>query len=214
MGGTSHVARVRSWLICSHDWPPVVVCHSTFDAKYSLRGLTGENSTDYWIRPHQPLPKTRGLHRFVWDLRHERPAVDVFGYPIAAVWRNTPRTPLGSWALPGRYTVRLTVNGEPQAAPLSVRMDPRVKTSPADLRRLYELSRSLDGALRRVATGQAAARARGTAGAPRAQELQRVSGTLAQLFGMVEGADVAPTSQLVAAVRDAVATAERLVAQP
>ena len=44
--GTSHVSRVRSGLICV----PAAARRSsssraTFDAKYSLRGLTGENST-------------------------------------------------------------------------------------------------------------------------------------------------------------------------
>ena len=63
--------------------------------------VEGRNTPDYWIRPNQPLRKTRGLHRFVWDLHHERPAVGAFSYPIAAIWRNTPRTPLGSWVLPG-----------------------------------------------------------------------------------------------------------------
>ena len=31
--------------------------------------------------------------------------------------------PLGSWAAPGRYTVRLTVNGQAHSAPLDLRMD-------------------------------------------------------------------------------------------
>jgi photosystem II stability/assembly factor-like uncharacterized protein len=176
--------------------------------------VAGRNTPDYWIRPHQPLPKTRGLHRFVWDLHHERPAVPNFGYPIAAIWRNTPRTPHGSWALPGRYTVRLAAGGQTRTAPLTVRMDPRVTATEADIRLQHELSRSLDSALRRVSTAMAAARSRGDAGATRAQELQRMSGTLAQLFGTVEGADVAPTSQLVSAVREAVSAAEQASAQP
>lgn len=176
--------------------------------------VEGRNTPDYWLRPHQPLPKSRGLHRFVWDLHHERPAVATFGYPIAAIWRNTPRTPLGSWVRPGRYTVRLTAGGQTRTAPLTVRMDPRVRASDADIRQQYELSRSIDAALRRLAPAVAAARARGEATATRVQELQRLAGSLAQLFGQVEGADVAPSSQLAAAVREAVTAADRALAQP
>jgi hypothetical protein len=38
-------------------------------------------------------------------------------------------------------------------------------------------------------------------------------GTLVQLFGLVEGADVAPTDQAVAAVKDALAALDTMTAQ-
>ena len=91
-------------------------------------------------------------------------------------------------------------------------MDPRVKASGADIRQQYTLSRRLDAALRRVAPELAAARSRGEAGASRAEALQRLSATLTQLFGIIEGADVAPTTQAVAAVDEALAAVERALA--
>jgi hypothetical protein len=91
-------------------------------------------------------------------------------------------------------------------------MDPRVKASAADIRQQYTLSRRLDAALRRVQPELAAARSRGEAGASRAQDLQRLSGTLTQLFGIVEGADVAPTTQAVAAIDEALAGVDRALA--
>jgi photosystem II stability/assembly factor-like uncharacterized protein len=185
----------------------VVRRYSSEDSPEPL--VDGRNIPDYWIRPHQPLLKTRGLHRFVWDLHHERPAVASFTYPIAAIRGDTPRAPSGSWAAPGRYTVRLTVGGQARTAPLEVRMDPRVTAGAADIRQQYTLSRRLDAALRRLAPELAAARARGDAGASRAQELQRLSGTLTQLFGVIESADVAPTTQTAAAVDDALAAVDR-----
>jgi hypothetical protein len=120
--------------------------------------------------------------------------VQTFTYPIAAVYMNTPRTPLGSWALPGSYTVRLTVDGKVLTAPLTVRMDPRVKTPAEGLKLQYDTSRALDAALRRVADALAAKRGR-------ADTLSRLQGQLAQLFGIVEGSDAAPTSQTLAAVK-------------
>jgi photosystem II stability/assembly factor-like uncharacterized protein len=175
--------------------------------------VEGRNTPDYWLRPHQPLLKTPGLHRFVWDLRHERPAVPSFSYPIAAILGNTPRTPLGSWVVPGTYAVRLTAGGQTRTAPLTVRMDPRVKTPEAGLRQQYALSRTLDGALRRAAAALLKARAQGDAGQKLAQELQRHMGALGQLFGLVEGADVAPTTQAVTAVQEAIAALERTLGQ-
>ena len=42
--------------------------------------------------------------------------------------------------MPGRYTVRLTVNGKTYTQPLAVRMDPRVTTTTAGLQQQYVLS--------------------------------------------------------------------------
>jgi len=111
--------------------------------------VPGRDIPDYWIRPPRVLSAAAGMHRFVWDLHHAPPAVLNFGYPIAAVYANTPRTPQGTWVLPGRYSVRLTVNGRTYTQPLTVRMDPNVKTPPAALARQFALSMRVYGALKR-----------------------------------------------------------------
>ncbi|HXG88009.1 MAG TPA: hypothetical protein VNJ02_06705 [Vicinamibacterales bacterium] len=157
--------------------------------------IEGRNTPDYWLRPHQALSAAAGFHRFVWDVRHQRPAVTAFSYPIAAIHRNTPRVPHGSWVLPGVYTVRLTVDGKQQTQSLVVRMDPRVTTTAADLQIQYDLSRALDQALRRVAAAL-------HAGAGTRDTLTRLQGSLSQLFGIVEQSDVAPTSQVRSAVTE------------
>jgi hypothetical protein len=89
------------------------------------------------------------LHRFVWDLHWPAPAALEGGYSIAAVPHDTPREPRGPWALPGRYTIRLTAAGRTLTRALSVRMDPRVKTSDAALARQLSLSMRLAEALDR-----------------------------------------------------------------
>ena len=48
-------------------------------------------------------------------------------YPISAIYHDTPRYPLGPAALPGRYTVKLTVDGRSYTRPPTIKMDPRVK---------------------------------------------------------------------------------------
>jgi hypothetical protein len=41
--------------------------------------------------------------------------------------------------MPGKYTVKLTVEGKAYTQPLTVRMDPRIQTSEGDLRRQFEM---------------------------------------------------------------------------
>ena len=138
----------------------------------------------YWIRPPQPLSAKAGFHRFVWDLHYDPPRVAQFRYPIAAIQLNTPRVPHGPWAPPGNYTVRLTVDGQAQTKPLVVKMDPRVKTPAAGLDRQFALSKQLYDAITAVDESDSRRRAQ-----------------LLQLYGIVQGADAAPTAQAEAAVK-------------
>jgi photosystem II stability/assembly factor-like uncharacterized protein len=87
----------------------------------------------FWIKPPQTLPGTPGMHRWVWDLRATTPVATNYQYPISAVPFRTPRTPQGRLALPGSYTVRLTAGGKVLTAPLTIKMDPRVKVTAAEL---------------------------------------------------------------------------------
>jgi hypothetical protein len=86
------------------------------------------------------VPVTRGHHRLAWDLRYPPPAGTRRQFSIAAVFHNTPSGPVGPFVFPGRYTVRLTVDGVAQERPLDVRMDPRVTITDADLRLQTDLS--------------------------------------------------------------------------
>jgi hypothetical protein len=97
----------------------------------------------YWIRTPKLLSIDAGMHRWVWDLHYPAPVSTRYEYPIAAIPHDTPRMPLGPTALPGHYNVRLTVNGITYSAPLIVKMDPRVKTSPVGLERKFQLEMRL-----------------------------------------------------------------------
>jgi hypothetical protein len=119
------------------------------------------------------------MHRFVWDLHYPEPDVLEHEYPISAIYHDTPRYPLGAAVLPGQYNISLTVDGERYAQPLHLRMDPRVKTSPDDLRRQFELDRKIADALHRDY-----------------QALQQVRGLRSQLKSLTErkpGAEIAKT---------------------
>jgi hypothetical protein len=93
----------------------------------------------YWVRMPKILSAAAGMHRWVWDLHYPSPESLRHDYPISAVPHDTPRLPLGPRVLPGQYTVRLTVNGHSYTAPLTVKMDPRVNVSPAELEQQFNL---------------------------------------------------------------------------
>jgi photosystem II stability/assembly factor-like uncharacterized protein len=101
------------------------------------------NIPTYWVRPPQVLSAAAGAHRFVWDMHYPNvPGVDA-EYPIAAIPHNTAPQPSGPWAQPGQYTVVLTANGKSYSQPLTIKMDPRVKTSLAGLQQQFKLSNDL-----------------------------------------------------------------------
>ena len=126
--------------------------------------LTEENQRKqliplYWIRMSRVLSTTAGQHRWIWDLHYAEPVSTEHEFPIAAVPHDTPRLPLGPAALPGEYTVRLTVDGKSYSAPLSVKMDPRVKTSAAGLNELFAAQTKLSSMLSESSTAAMQAQA-------------------------------------------------------
>ena len=97
------------------------------------------STATYWIRPFRKLSNDPGMHRFVWDL-HYPPPEGRRSYPIAAIVQDTPSEPHGPWVAPGEYTVKLTANGQTYTQPLTVKMDPRIKTPAEDLKLQHSIS--------------------------------------------------------------------------
>ena len=94
----------------------------------------------YWLRPPQHLSNAAGFHRFMWDM-HYAPVPGIKPeLPISAVYENTAPQPTSPWIMPGKYTAVLTVDGQKYSQALTVEMDPRVKTSLADLQKQFEMS--------------------------------------------------------------------------
>jgi photosystem II stability/assembly factor-like uncharacterized protein len=102
-----------------------------------------------WIHLPQPLSAAPGMHRFVWDVRYEGVPG---GNPMIAFFRGGG----GPWALPGRYTVMLTVHGQSYTQPLEVKMDPRVKTPLADLVLQFKMAQQINTAQGQVSAAFAA----------------------------------------------------------
>ncbi len=197
----------------------------------------------YWVRPPETLSAAPGMHRFLWDMRTAPPKSVFHEYPISAIPHDTPRYPLGASVPPGTYYVQLiagSLKGGRQSSvpvgqipvlqmdPLEVKMDPRVKATPADLAAQFELAskicdemnasyagleqvRSVRAQLKSLAgkspkgpladavsaLEQKASALEGAAqrfGPPaKADSFAKLNGQLAQLLGVVESADAAPT---------------------
>jgi photosystem II stability/assembly factor-like uncharacterized protein len=111
----------------------------------------------YWPKITGPLHTSAGMHRWVWNLRATTPAATHYDYPISAVPHRTPLEPQGPVVLPGTYTVRLTVDGHSESEPVTVKMDPRVHTSMADLTSLHDAQVAMAAALNSVAQADLAA---------------------------------------------------------
>jgi len=73
-----------------------------------------------------------GLNRFVWNLRYE----DSTGVPGAILWAGSNTGPV---AVPGTYTVRLTVQAKSYTQPLEIKGDPRQNVAQADLQKQLDL---------------------------------------------------------------------------
>jgi photosystem II stability/assembly factor-like uncharacterized protein len=86
-----------------------------------------------WARDAQPLSAEAGMHRFVWDLRYSQPK------GARASFRGSS----APWALAGKYIVKLTANGKCSTQPLTIKMDPRAKSTQEELVRQFELSSKL-----------------------------------------------------------------------
>ncbi len=77
----------------------------------------------YWVHPQLPPSAQRGAHRWMWDFQYGH------GGPLAP---------------PGRYTVRLRVNGRTYTQPLTLRRDPSSPATDADLRAQFDLAERID----------------------------------------------------------------------
>ncbi len=73
-----------------------------------------------------------GLNRFVWDLRY----ADATRFPGVILWAGELRGPR---VAPGRYQVRLTVDGKTMTENFAVEPDPRLTTTPGDYAKQLEL---------------------------------------------------------------------------
>jgi photosystem II stability/assembly factor-like uncharacterized protein len=166
-----------------------------------IDSVTSDVIRRFSSRPSSPLEgrieETPGLHRVRWDLR--------FAAPLAAAPEGTlpvDAALLGLAAQPGTYQVRLTAGGRVQRQAVTIRMDPRVRVSQADLTAHFALAKSVHDRLR--ALGELVrGPARGSEAAVDA--LRESARQLQQVALILQQADARPTPALEALAREVLA---------
>jgi photosystem II stability/assembly factor-like uncharacterized protein len=96
-------------------------------------------------KPEKQIKPEAGLNRLVWDMHYQGasrvPDYYLYEYKDGA---------MGPLALPGKYQVRVTVNGKTETAPFEVELDPRVKVGNEDLQKQFDLLLQIRDELSRV----------------------------------------------------------------
>jgi len=89
------------------------------------------------VRTIRNAPGAAGVNRSVWDLRHDPPPSPA-GAPVAGGGGFGGGGAVA--VLPGEYTVTLRADGREVSKPVSVRIDPRVEITAAELQAQYDLA--------------------------------------------------------------------------
>jgi photosystem II stability/assembly factor-like uncharacterized protein len=105
----------------------------------------------YWPAPPMIVGTQGGMHRVFWDLKYQ-PLGEGGGRGggSAAVPHRTYPAVSAPWAPPGTYSVRLTAGGKTSTQPLTLHLDPRVKTPAIGLTTLNTLTREMYTGARRL----------------------------------------------------------------
>ena len=79
------------------------------------------------------IPAKAGMNRYAWNLRYQPPIKIPNSF-------YSGTGPIGPMVMPGTYQVKLIANGKTLTQPLQIVIDPRAKTSVADLQKQSDLS--------------------------------------------------------------------------
>lgn len=98
--------------------------------------LIKEYSTKAKDRGHKMEEVVAGGNTFVWDMRYE----DAKSFEGMIMWSGSMNGPL---AVPGKFTVRLTVEDDYQEQPMEIKIDPRSESSLEDLQAQFDFTKAI-----------------------------------------------------------------------
>ncbi len=180
----------------------VIHKYSSTDTLYTI---PPNNVPAYWIRPQQILSGQAGAHRFMWDM-HYQPLNVPPSYPISATPMNTAPDPTSPWVMPGMYTVRIIADGKKYEQPLTVKMDPRVKTSVKDLTLQHDLSLTCYNYIKKCM-----ADVNTITDKDKLAAVRKSLGSFTALQNTLQDGDWPPTTQMIKAVNETVAAYEAMM---
>jgi photosystem II stability/assembly factor-like uncharacterized protein len=135
------------------DLPKGEITVEILDPAGNVARRYSSQKTDPPAEPRNPEDKKlekqikpeAGLNRLVWDLRYTG-ASNVPDYYLFE-YKDGAR---GPFAVPGKYQVRLTVDGKSLTAPMELKLDPRLNVAQADLQKQFDLALQIRDQLSRV----------------------------------------------------------------
>jgi photosystem II stability/assembly factor-like uncharacterized protein len=210
----------------------VVKVIRTYSNKDTLYKIGDVNIPHYWIRPQQILSAEKGHHRFLWDMKYAPLNISP-SYPISAIYKNTEPDQTAPWVMPGNYIVRLTVDGKVYEQPITIKIDPRVKTTTKDIQLQYDLSLQCYNARKecmKILDEIRAYRTKfmGDQNTPVLKEISllensvpgstepsfnRLNNSFASLFSTLQDSDMPPTTQMINGMKEAIKSFEELKAK-
>ena len=209
-----------------------VVRHLSSAAVDPVPEAARPSTVNLWVAPPFRLPANVGANRTNWDLRRDAPPAFRHSFEINANPGLTPASPQGALVLPGRYSLRLTVDGKTSTQTVTVRNDPRSPATLAGLRAQDSLLVKLSDGMRlsfdadtqsaTLRKALASARSSVSSSAPDVATVdamvaaldsltsessptsfRSLNGTFAQLLLAQDNGDMAPTPSMRAAFRAA-----------
>jgi len=102
-------------------------------APEAVQGPPDEEENPFRGGPPPRVAAAPGLNRFAWNLRYP----DATSFPGLIMWAGSVTGPRAS---PGKYQVRLTVDGKTQTENFEVKKDSRLETTPEEYARQLSLS--------------------------------------------------------------------------
>ncbi len=146
---------------------------------------------NFWLATPQALPADAGINRTNWDLRYDAPPAFSHSFEINANPGLTPPSPEGPLALPGTYTIRLTVDGQAYTSAVTVTNDPRSPATAPALAAQHDLQMRIYHGMRETWDGH--------------QQAMTLLAALAADTGASAPSDVAAAAKALAARADSVA---------
>ncbi|HEX9057281.1 MAG TPA: hypothetical protein VF818_07085 [Ktedonobacterales bacterium] len=200
---TATGARTEDFLDGGKNPPDGVIVHYALKEKpetpATLRFLDAQGTVvkSFTSDAEKPprVPVEPGAHRFVWDFRYEKPTKLEDGEKHDP-YSEDPDEDTPPRATPGEYRVELIIGETTLTQSFTVRLDPRVRASDADLRAQFDMKLAIRDHLsdvheainriRRMRKQVEAYEERGKAG-DRNERLAKAAGALKDRFKEVEG---------------------------
>lgn len=116
-----------------------LVRHMSSVASAPVKEAAQPPEPNFWIAPPTSLATNVGTNRASWDFRYDAPAVFSHSFEINANPGLTPASPEAPMAMPGVYTIKLTVDGKSYTQSATVKNDPRSPATAAEIRAQNDL---------------------------------------------------------------------------